>query len=202
MFVQACLLTLALGAASALALGIDTPTNPTSGGTMTITWSRTSSDPVFSIELNHPSFNAAFAIANNVDPADTNVTVAIPPVPAEDNYTLTFVNVTDINDVFATSGSFSIGAATSASPSATDSASGVGSSGSGSVSRSATATTSGSKASITSPSSLTFSSATLPSSSTPSPFGSINSAPSAYLLRGPASVLAILGVLAACVMQL
>ncbi|KAJ6476463.1 hypothetical protein C8R47DRAFT_1220304 [Mycena vitilis] len=200
MIFQGCL-TLVFGAASALALGINTPTNPTSGGTMTIIWSRTSLDPVFSIELNHPSFNAAFAVANNVDPAATNVTVAIPPVPAEDNYTLTFVNVTDINDVFATSGSFSIGAATSASPSATSSRSEAGASGSRGVSGGPTATASGSKASATVPSALTSSSATQPSGSSPSPFGSINGAASAFRLPiGPASVLAILGVLAAFVL--
>ncbi|KAJ7822744.1 hypothetical protein B0H14DRAFT_2827813, partial [Mycena olivaceomarginata] len=59
------------------------PTNPTSGGTTSITWSSTSDDPsrsssanvqnsVFSIELNHPSFNSALAVANNVNPADNN----------------------------------------------------------------------------------------------------------------------------------
>ncbi|KAJ7349703.1 hypothetical protein DFH08DRAFT_124346 [Mycena albidolilacea] len=114
MFTQLCL-SLALAAASTRALTINTPTNPTSGGTTSITWSSTSDDPVFSIELNHPSFNSALAIANNVNPADNNRTVGLPPVPAEDNYTLTFVNITNINDVFATSGSFSIGAAVSSS---------------------------------------------------------------------------------------
>ncbi|KAJ7793790.1 hypothetical protein B0H14DRAFT_3889118 [Mycena olivaceomarginata] len=135
MLTQLCL-SLALAAASTRALTINTPTNPTSGGTTSITWSSTSDDPcvllsspllsarsssanvqnsVFSIELNHPSFNSALAIANNVNPADNNRTVGLPPVPAEDNYTLTFVNITDINDVFATSGSFSIGAAVSSS---------------------------------------------------------------------------------------
>ncbi|KAJ7681080.1 hypothetical protein DFH06DRAFT_1315810 [Mycena polygramma] len=158
-------LTLALGAASALALTVNSPTNPTSGGTTSITWSSTSTDPVFSIELNHPSFNSAFAIANNVNPADNNATIVIPPVPAEDNYTLTFVNVTNINDVFATSPSFSIGAATSASASATGSASGVGASGSGSVIGSATGSASGSKASATSPSSSGSASSSAPSSS-------------------------------------
>ncbi|KAJ7346398.1 hypothetical protein DFH08DRAFT_810231 [Mycena albidolilacea] len=66
---------------------------------------------VFSIELNHPSFNSALAVANNVNPADNNCTINLPPVSAEDNYTLTFGNITDINDVFATTGSFSIGVA-------------------------------------------------------------------------------------------
>ncbi|KAJ7835712.1 hypothetical protein B0H14DRAFT_3870978 [Mycena olivaceomarginata] len=103
------------------------PTNPTSGGTTSITWSstpqmirassslrlssaRSSSanvqNSVFSIELNHPSFNSALAVANNVNPADNNCTVNLPPVSAEDNYTLTFGNITDINNVFATTPPF------------------------------------------------------------------------------------------------
>ncbi|KAJ7838120.1 hypothetical protein B0H14DRAFT_2790094 [Mycena olivaceomarginata] len=103
MFTQLCL-SLALAVASTRALTINTPTNPTSGGTTSITWSSTSDDPcvlpsspllsarsssanvqnsVFSIELNHPSFNSALAVANNVNPADNNHTVNLPPVPAE-----------------------------------------------------------------------------------------------------------------------
>ncbi|KAJ7681065.1 hypothetical protein DFH06DRAFT_1465087 [Mycena polygramma] len=142
-------LTLLVGAASALALSIDVPSNATVGGSTSITWSSSSSDPVFSIELNNPSLNSALAIANNVNPADNNATVVIPTVPATDGYTLTFVNITDISDVFATSPSFSIAAATSASSSATGSASGSGVS----LSESASATGSTSKVSVTSPSS-------------------------------------------------
>ncbi|KAJ6476468.1 hypothetical protein C8R47DRAFT_1141531 [Mycena vitilis] len=179
-------LTLALGAASALALTINAPTTPTSGGTTSITWSSTSTDPVFSIELNHPSFNSAFAIANNVNPADNNATVVIPPVPAEDNYTLTFVNVTNIDDVFATSPSFSIAAATSASASVTGSASGVGASASGSAIGSATGSASASKASATAPSSSGSGSA---SSSAPSSSSTTNGAPSSSF-GVPASALA------------
>ncbi|KAJ6476475.1 hypothetical protein C8R47DRAFT_1220318 [Mycena vitilis] len=138
-------LALLLGAASALALSIDAPTNVTVGVSTSITWSSTSSDPVFSIELNNPSLNSALAIANNVNPADNNATIVIPPVPATDGYTLTFVNIADISDVFATSSSFSIAAATSASSSATGSTSGSGTTLSGNGS----ATGSTSKVSVT-----------------------------------------------------
>ncbi|KAJ7914715.1 hypothetical protein B0H13DRAFT_1872715 [Mycena leptocephala] len=199
MFTKICL-ALAL-ASSAIALSINTPTNPTSGGTTSITWSSTSSDPsslihlirsVFSIELNHPSFNNALAIANNVDPANNNVTLTIPPVPAEDNYTLEFVNITNIDDVFATSGSFSIGAAVSASASAT------GSAGSGSgASGSATGSGSASQASATAPpSSGSVSGSASASASSPS-----GSAPpsGAASLRVPSAV-ALLGLVASLCM--
>ncbi|KAJ7769320.1 hypothetical protein B0H16DRAFT_1517464 [Mycena metata] len=161
MFTNVCF-TLALAASSAFALTVNTPSGVTSGGTTTITWTSTSSDSVFSIELLHSSFNSDFAIANNVQPANNNLTVTIPPVPADDDYTLQFVNITDINQVFATSGSFSIGAAVSASGSSTGSGTG-GSSTSGAAGPSSTSgasgsttasgSASGSKASSTSPSS-------------------------------------------------
>ncbi|KAJ7733195.1 hypothetical protein B0H14DRAFT_3614965 [Mycena olivaceomarginata] len=124
-----CKPILALAAASTRALTINTPTNPDLGLRRLNV-----QNSVFSIELNHPSFNSALAIANNVNPADNNRTVGLPQSPQSafpavsllslrpphpftplDNYTLTFVNITDINDVFATSGSFSIGAAVSSS---------------------------------------------------------------------------------------
>ncbi|KAJ6538666.1 hypothetical protein DFH09DRAFT_1176685, partial [Mycena vulgaris] len=85
--------TLALGVSAALSLSVNAPSSITSGGQTTITWSSTSSDPTFSIELIHPpSCNNAFAIANNVDPTANILTLAIPSVPTEDGYTLQFVN--------------------------------------------------------------------------------------------------------------
>ncbi|KAJ7925419.1 hypothetical protein B0H13DRAFT_2314634 [Mycena leptocephala] len=195
MFTKICL-TLVL-ASPAIALSINTPTNPTSGGTTSITWSSTSSDSVFSIELNHPSFNNALAIANNVNPADNNVTLTIPPVPAEDNYTLAFVNVTNIDDVFATSGSFSIGAEISASASATGSAA-AGSSASGSATRSGSASQSSATAP---PSSGSVSGSGIASASASSPSGSAPPNGSASL-RVPSAV-ALLGLgLAASVFML
>ncbi|KAF7312804.1 hypothetical protein MKEN_00963800 [Mycena kentingensis (nom. inval.)] len=86
-----------------------------SAGTATITWSSTDSDPVFSIELHHDSFNQDFAIANNVNPAAKSITIDLPQVPAGDGYTLNFVNITDITKVYASSGEFSIAAAASGS---------------------------------------------------------------------------------------
>ncbi|KAJ7486893.1 hypothetical protein FB451DRAFT_774842 [Mycena latifolia] len=111
-------LPVVLGATSVLSLTINAPSSPQSGSTTTITWTSTSTDPTFSIELTHPSFNQAIAIANNVDPLNNQVTVTLPIVPAGDQYTLEAVNITNINQVFSTSADFSIAAAPSPSPSA------------------------------------------------------------------------------------
>ncbi|KAJ6538696.1 hypothetical protein DFH09DRAFT_1323652 [Mycena vulgaris] len=122
MFTNICL-TLALGVSAAQSLSVNAPSSVTSGGQTTMTWSSTSSDATFSIELIHPSFNNAFAIANSVDPTTNTLTLTIPPVPAEDGYSLQFVNVSDINQVYATSWSFAIGAEASASSTSTSTAS-------------------------------------------------------------------------------
>ncbi|KAJ6538692.1 hypothetical protein DFH09DRAFT_1176781 [Mycena vulgaris] len=86
MFTKICL-TLALGVSAAHTLSVNVPSSVTSGGQTTITWSSTSSDPTFSIELVHPSFNNAFAIANSVDPTTNTLTLTIPSMPAGDGYT-------------------------------------------------------------------------------------------------------------------
>ncbi|KAJ7149508.1 hypothetical protein C8R43DRAFT_1007269 [Mycena crocata] len=193
MFTTACL-TLALGVSSAFALTVNAPNSPTSGGQTSITWTSTDSDPIFSIELNHPSFNTAFAIANNVDPKANNLTLTIPPVPAEDGYTLTFVNVTDINNVYATSGSFSIGAATSSSSSASASGSATGgagaSGGASGASGSGGASATGSGASGSGRPSSTAPSGSA-SSGAPSASGSTGAASSLVLGLGLPTVAAI-----------
>ncbi|KAF7305579.1 hypothetical protein HMN09_00811100 [Mycena chlorophos] len=127
------------------ALTINTPSGLTSGGMATITWTATSSDPPFSIELVHPSFNQEFAIANSVNPANQTITLQLPPVPPGSDYQLAFVNLTNINDVFASSSNFSVAAATS---STSGSASGTAKA-SGSASGSSTGSASGSATSST-----------------------------------------------------
>jgi len=108
-------------AASALpvALGLtwNTPTNVTSGLVSNISWTSTSSDSVFSVELNHPSFSNSIAIANNVDPQSvSSLSIEWPIVPADADYSLSAVNIGNITDVFAQSGDFNIAQApTSAS---------------------------------------------------------------------------------------
>ncbi|KAJ6538711.1 hypothetical protein DFH09DRAFT_1176846 [Mycena vulgaris] len=88
MFTKICL-TLAFGVSAAHTLSVNAPSSVTSGGQTTITWSSTSSDPTFSIELVHPSFNNTFAIANSVDPTTNTLTLTILSVPVEDGYTST-----------------------------------------------------------------------------------------------------------------
>ncbi|KAJ7439223.1 hypothetical protein FB451DRAFT_1302672 [Mycena latifolia] len=105
---------LALVAPFASALSITSVSgNAVSEGSLTITWTTSTSDAsgVFSIELNHPSFNSALALANNVDSSSLSKDIALPVVPAEDGYTITFVDISNINAVFATSADFAIGAA-------------------------------------------------------------------------------------------
>ncbi|KAJ7081020.1 hypothetical protein C8R44DRAFT_823929 [Mycena epipterygia] len=112
--------TVVLGATSVLSLTLNAPSSPQSGTNTTITWTSTSTDPTFSLELFHPSFNQAIAIANNVDPSLNQITVELPLVPAGDQYTLEAVNITNINQVFSNSSDFSIAAAPStAIPSST-----------------------------------------------------------------------------------
>ncbi|KAJ7482162.1 hypothetical protein B0H11DRAFT_1213009 [Mycena galericulata] len=77
---------LAPSASSALALFIN-PSSVTSTEMTIITWNNAFSDPLFTIELNYPSFNNVLAVANNINPANDNITVTIPPVHAQDSYT-------------------------------------------------------------------------------------------------------------------
>ncbi|KAF8273836.1 hypothetical protein EI94DRAFT_1782758 [Lactarius quietus] len=97
------------------------PTNATSGGSVTIPWSSTSTDPsTFSLELVNPTlFNNAIAIANNVATSTGTITVTLPIVPASGGYTIQAVDISNINSVYATSGGFSIGATVSTTSSST-----------------------------------------------------------------------------------
>jgi len=88
----------------------------TSGGPITITWTPGSDDPpTFSFELLNPSFNNAFAIANNVDPSLGTLTVTLGVVPVGTDYTIEAVNIGNINQVYSTTPVFSIGTTASAS---------------------------------------------------------------------------------------
>jgi hypothetical protein len=104
---------LALAAPFASALTITTISgNTVSEGTITINWVTAADDAagVFSIELNHPSFNNALAIGSNVDASFGTTTINLPNVPVADGYTIEFVDISNINSVFASSSPFSIGA--------------------------------------------------------------------------------------------
>ncbi|KAJ7237557.1 hypothetical protein B0H12DRAFT_1057239 [Mycena haematopus] len=90
------------------AVDIPPPTGVTSGGSAVITWTDYDTLPTFSIELANPKFHDSLAIANNVDPTKGTITVSIPSVPEGAGYTLQFVNITDINQLYGESDEFSI----------------------------------------------------------------------------------------------
>jgi len=109
MFFKLAALTLIVPLISALTLS--TPENLSSGGSATINWTSAAGDPsTFSIELLNVVFHNSFAIANNVQPSAGTITLTLPSVPPGDGYTLEAVDISNITNVYATSGSFSIAA--------------------------------------------------------------------------------------------
>ncbi|KAJ6538687.1 hypothetical protein DFH09DRAFT_1397963 [Mycena vulgaris] len=108
---------------SSLSPSVNTPSSVTSGGKTTITWSSTSSDPIFSVELVHPSFNNAFVTASSHHQR------AHADHPVRACRGRLHVNVSDINQVYATSRSFAIGAEASSSDSTTSTPTASGNSG-------------------------------------------------------------------------
>ncbi|KAH9056946.1 hypothetical protein EDB87DRAFT_1754129 [Lactarius vividus] len=94
------------------AITFQVPNNLTSGGPATISWSSSDTDPdVFSVELVNPTlFHNAIAIANNVPKTQGSISVTLPVVPEGDGYTIEAVDISNINNVFGTSGDFAIGA--------------------------------------------------------------------------------------------
>jgi len=98
----------------------------TSQGQIIVKWDnvKVGTDPaVFTIELVNPAFNDQFAIANTVDSSLGELPITLPVVPARDGYTIALVEVGNINNVYASSSSFSIAAVISDSTSATSSGS-------------------------------------------------------------------------------
>ncbi|KAG1724400.1 uncharacterized protein EDB91DRAFT_142309 [Suillus paluster] len=76
----AALAALALPLASALTL--NTPTNVTNVGQVTITWEATTADPgSFDIEMANTIFHNTFAIAGNVQTSAGSITITLPEVP-------------------------------------------------------------------------------------------------------------------------
>ncbi|KAJ7143560.1 hypothetical protein C8R43DRAFT_568863 [Mycena crocata] len=157
MFKLCAILVLAAPFASALSIATVSG-NAVSEGSLTITWNTASDDAAgtFSIELDHPSFvrrydpgkghffnhnlqNNALAIASNVDSSSLSITINLPNVPAEDGYTIEFVDISNINAVYSKSNTFAIGAVSAtqsttvkAAPSSTSKSSSNSASGSGS----------------------------------------------------------------------
>ncbi|KAJ6516571.1 hypothetical protein C8R47DRAFT_1205807 [Mycena vitilis] len=103
----------------AAAVNIDVLGPATAGGVITITWTPDPALDVFSMELYDADNSAPLGIANNVDPSKGKLDVTVPMITPGDGYTVYFVNVTDIDDVYGTSGDFSIAPPVSTSESST-----------------------------------------------------------------------------------
>jgi len=147
MFSKLSLLALCAAAPLISALTLHIPDAPTSQGEITIYWDSAPGDPAtFTLELIHPDFRDKFAIANNLDPSQGSITLTLPVLTAQGGYTLEAVNIGDLNDVYATTGSFSIGQSTGTyTPVPQTSTTGTSSAAStGSVTRSGSAAPSGS----------------------------------------------------------
>ncbi|KAH7886435.1 hypothetical protein F5I97DRAFT_1830185 [Phlebopus sp. FC_14] len=116
--------TLALALPLVSALTVNTPNGATTGGTVTLAWTATSTDPAyFTFELVNTAFHNTFAIANNVQASLGTITIQLPQVPVGDGYTLEAVATNDVNTVYASSGDFAVGAQTTPTSTMTSTAS-------------------------------------------------------------------------------
>ncbi|CAE6447117.1 unnamed protein product [Rhizoctonia solani] len=122
-FTVATLTLSALSAVSAITI-----TKPDSSGwkngTVTVEWTSAAGDPsVFTIQLrdtNTPSVINPMAIANNVQTAAGTTSFELPIVPEVNTYQIECVNISDINQVYASSATFPVvNVAQSASSTAT-----------------------------------------------------------------------------------
>jgi len=96
------------------ALSITAPTKASMKGnsTVTIEWTSKPNDPTsFTIELVNAVgalSQGPIAVANNVQTSLGTLTLGLPGVPAASGYTLTFVDIFNINNVYATSRTFAL----------------------------------------------------------------------------------------------
>ncbi|KDQ15660.1 hypothetical protein BOTBODRAFT_284216 [Botryobasidium botryosum FD-172 SS1] len=111
-FKAAAAILAALPLAARATLSITAPTNWNTSGSATLTYTGAATDPVFSCELNNGGLlqYGSLAFCNNQSPTAGAINFQLPSVPAGDGYTVTFVAVSNINTVYATSAPFSIGA--------------------------------------------------------------------------------------------
>jgi len=138
----------------------------------------------FSLELVRDSFHDTFAIANTVSNSPgggaQTITVPLPSVPTGDGYKLEAIDIANINNVYATTGDFSVAAAPSSSISSTSKGTGTQTSSLAATSQStAGSSTGGSVGSASSTGSSTGTTGTQTgssSSSTPSSFNNGNGA--------------------------
>ncbi|KAG2144726.1 uncharacterized protein EDB93DRAFT_1241260 [Suillus bovinus] len=174
------------------ALTLNTPTgSPSVGDLVNVTWEATTADPSsFGLYMVNTIFHNTFAIANNVQTSAGIMTLVLPQVPLGDGYTLEATSISNINTVYAQSGSFSVTAmTTTTSPSSTSTMSTSSSTGS-SVTASSAHTTNTAPATTAQASSA---------SSTPSAINSSGAA-SLKIGMGPAAVVLLSAVAGAAIM--
>ncbi|KZT08587.1 uncharacterized protein LAESUDRAFT_723460 [Laetiporus sulphureus 93-53] len=130
----------------ASALVLETPNGWQSNGVVNISWVTASGDPSsVSFELTNPDiFHNSYAIATNIQSSLGFLSLTLPTVDVGSGYYLEAVNVSNINDVFAETGEFSVAAPPSTTASSSTSAA------SSSGASSASLTSSGSAASTAS----------------------------------------------------
>ncbi|KAG9309061.1 hypothetical protein JVU11DRAFT_10943 [Chiua virens] len=103
------------------ALTINPLTDATSGGTVTITWTASTTDAEsFSILMVNPvNFHNTFAIANTVKTVLGQLVLTLPSMPSGAGYSLQAIANNDVNTVYSQSTPFSVGPVTSTTGTAT-----------------------------------------------------------------------------------
>ncbi|KAI0726133.1 hypothetical protein C8Q72DRAFT_847705 [Fomitopsis betulina] len=137
----------------AAAFVLETPTNWQTSTVANVSWAMSSGDPSsFSFELVNPDvFHNAYAIGSNIQSNAQFFSFEMPTVEPGAGYYLQAVNVTNINDVYAESGEFSIGAApATSSSSGSSTASSASTSGASSATSAVSVTSSGSSSDVAS----------------------------------------------------
>jgi len=111
-FSAAAALLAALPLVARATLTITTPANWNASGLVTLTWTGDATDPTFSVELLNGGLLTfgALALLNNVSPTAGSASFSLGSVPVGSGYTIEFVNITNINQAYATSSPFAIGA--------------------------------------------------------------------------------------------
>ncbi|KZO94075.1 hypothetical protein CALVIDRAFT_233016 [Calocera viscosa TUFC12733] len=159
--------------------------------TVQITWTSIAGDPTtFSIELSRPNQNlgpygGSLAVGNNVPTANDQFTFELPQVPPGGGYLIQFVNISNINTVYAQSDIFTV--AENDTVSTATSASSTTGSVTGSTSLTSTSASSGS-------SSSSASSTSASTTASPTSFSAATSIVSPTWLRELVATSAVLSV--------
>ncbi|XP_006453871.1 hypothetical protein AGABI2DRAFT_189218 [Agaricus bisporus var. bisporus H97] len=119
MFSKLCLLAIVTPLIAALTL--EGPTGPvTTSSPITLNWTSDATDPgTFSLSMVNENFHDTFAIANNVQTNAGTITLTLPSIPPNREYTIIAINISNVTDIYATTPPFNVGPAVSTSQSST-----------------------------------------------------------------------------------